>query len=286
MAILTNDNSLAWTLSDNTSGSNKSKRGGGKIKAVTAQDTWTNSISKYLGASAKMDHDNAARQFSFQEQQLKLEERKMAFQEEQLEYQKRMEQQQYHGRGYGYGIAYGEPRSHVSPSIPVRQDHQPYNRYGHGIAHGGQRSDHQPNDHYGYGIAYGGQRSDHQSNNRYGYGIAYGGQRSDHQPNDRYGYGIAYGGPKQDNQYYDQNAYGGPRQDHEYYRFREREKLLQECLARGGDNYYEICDLLSMSHSGQGSSSKFKSPKMDDSFDASHQSATINLTGSKGGYVK
>jgi len=248
MAILTNDNSLAWTLSDNTSGSNKSKRGGGKIKAVTTQDTWTNSISKYLGASAKMDHDNAARQFSFQEQQLKLEERKMAFQEEQLEYQKRMEQQQYHGRGYGYGIAYGEPRSHVSPSIPVRQDHQPYNRYGYGMGHDGQRSD--------------------------------------HQPNDRYGYGIAYGGPKQDNQYYDQNAYGGPRQDHEYYRFREREKLLQECLARGGDNYYEICDLLSMSHSGQGSSSKFKSPKMDDSFDASHQSATINLTGSKGGYVK
>ena len=142
MAILTNDDSLAWTLSDNTSGSNKSKRGGGKIKAVTTQDTWTNSISKYLGASAKMDHDNAARRYSFQEQQLKLEERKMAFQEEQLEYQKRMEQQQqYHGRGYGYGIAYGEPRSHVSPSIPVRQDHQPYDRYGYGIAYGGQRSD-------------------------------------------------------------------------------------------------------------------------------------------------
>ena len=272
MAILTNDDSLAWTLSDNTSGSNKSKRGGGKIKAVTTQDTWTNSISKYLGASAKMDHDNAARQYSFQEQQLKLEERKMAFQEEQLEYQKRMEQQQYHGRGYGYGIAYGEPRSHVSPSIPVRQDHQPYDRYGYGIAYGGQRSDHQPNDRYGYGIAYDGQRSDHQPYDRYGYGIAYSGQRSDHQPYDRYGH---YGG-----------ARAREREREQFDRFREREILLKECLARGGDNYYELCDLLSMSHSGQGSSSKFKSPKMDDSFDVSHQSATINLTGSKGGYVK
>jgi len=64
MAILTNDDSLAWTLSDNTSGSSKSKRGGaGKLKtAPSTQDTWTNSISKYLGASAKMEHDNAARQ--------------------------------------------------------------------------------------------------------------------------------------------------------------------------------------------------------------------------------
>jgi len=242
MAILTNDDSLAWTLSDNTSGSSKSKRGGaGKLKAApSTQDTWTNSISKYLGASAKMEHDNAARQLSLQEQQHKLEVRKQAFQEEQAEHQKRMmEQQRY---GYAYGIAYDEPRSHVSPTFPVSQVYQ------YGNSYSGQRSDHQPYDRYGH---YGGPRQDHVSYSGYGH---YGGQRE--------------------------------REREQFDRFREREKLLKECLARGGDNYYEICDLLSMSHSGQGSSSKFKSPRMDESFDSSHQSATINLTGSKGKYVK
>ena len=87
--------------------------------------------------------DNAARQLGLLEQQLKLEVRKLAFQEEQLQNQKRMQQQQYHGRGYGYRIAYGEPRSHVSPFFPVRQDHQYENSYS------GQRSDHQPYDRYG-----------------------------------------------------------------------------------------------------------------------------------------
>ena len=176
MAILTNDNSLAWTLSDNTSGSSKSKRGGaGKLKAApSTQDTWTNSISKYLGTSAKMEHDNAARQLSLQEQQHKLEVRKQAFQEEQAEYQKRMmEQQRY---GYGYGIAYGEPRSHVSPTFPVSQDYQ------YGNSYSGQRSDLPPYDRYGH---YGGQRQDH---------VSYSGQRSDHQPYDRYGH---YVGPRE-----------------------------------------------------------------------------------------
>ena len=61
-------------------------------------------------------------------------------------------------------------------------------------------------------------------------------------------------GPRQDHV-----SYSGQRSDHQQFdRFCERDKLLKECLARGGDNYDEICDLLSMSHSGQGSSSKFK----------------------------
>jgi hypothetical protein len=68
---------------------------------------WANSISKYLGASGNMEHDNNARQLGLQEQQFKLEVRKMALREEQLKMeQKKMEQQQYHERGYGYGIAY------------------------------------------------------------------------------------------------------------------------------------------------------------------------------------
>jgi hypothetical protein len=112
-----------------------------------------------------MEHDNAARQLSLQEQQHKLEVRKQAFQEEQAEHQKRMmEQQRY---GYAYGIAYDEPRSHVSPTFPVSQVYQ--------------RSDHQPYDRYGH---YGGPRQDH---------VSYSGQRSDHQPYDRYGHYVTFG---------------------------------------------------------------------------------------------
>ena len=120
MNILSNCNSLAWTISDNTSGSSKSKRGRAeKPKAApSTQDVLSNSISKYLGASAKMEYDNAARQLDLQAHQLKLEERKVALQ--------KMEQ--------GYGIAYGGPRP------DLQQYHGqgygiPYNRPGHDQQH-------------------------------------------------------------------------------------------------------------------------------------------------------
>jgi hypothetical protein len=86
MNILTNDKSLAWTISDNTSGSRKSKRGGTEMPkaAISSQDVFAMSISKYLGASAKAENDNAARQLALQEHQLALEEWKMTLKEEQL----------------------------------------------------------------------------------------------------------------------------------------------------------------------------------------------------------
>ena len=85
MNILSNDDSLAWTISDNTSGSNKSKRGGaGKPKAATSsQDVLTGHISKYLSASAKVENDHAARQLAIEEEKLRLEQRKMDLQEKQ-----------------------------------------------------------------------------------------------------------------------------------------------------------------------------------------------------------
>ena len=107
MNILSNDDSLAWTISDNTSGSNKSKRGGaGKPKAATSsQDVLTGHISKYLSASAKVENDHAARQLAIEEEKLKLDKRKMDLEEK----QHALAEQQLHYQGYG--IAYGGPRS-------------------------------------------------------------------------------------------------------------------------------------------------------------------------------
>jgi len=42
--------------------------------AISSQDVFAMSISKYLGASAKAENDNAARQLALQEHQLALEE--------------------------------------------------------------------------------------------------------------------------------------------------------------------------------------------------------------------
>jgi len=58
MNITTNDNSLAWTLSDNTAGSGKQKRGAKVKVAQQSQDVVTSSITKYLGDSAKFEHSN------------------------------------------------------------------------------------------------------------------------------------------------------------------------------------------------------------------------------------
>jgi len=50
MDILTNNDTLAWTISDGTSGSGKQKRDKKpKAAASTSQDVLTNSITKYLG---------------------------------------------------------------------------------------------------------------------------------------------------------------------------------------------------------------------------------------------
>ena len=95
MNITTNDNSLAWTLSDNTAGSGKQKRGAKVKVAQQSQDVVTSSITKYLGDSAKFEHSNTARQLSLQEEQLKLEQRKMALLE------KEHADRQEYGNNYG-----------------------------------------------------------------------------------------------------------------------------------------------------------------------------------------
>jgi hypothetical protein len=59
---------------------------------------------------------------------------------------------------------------------------------------------------------------------------------------------------------------------------------LDEWRARGGD-YNELCEVMSWTHSRQGSSSQFRSPKIDNSFGSSHQADANNLTQDRGGYV-
>ena len=104
MNITTNDNSLAWTLSDNTAGSGKQKRGAKVKVAQQSQDVVTSSITKYLGDSAKFEHSNTARQLSLQEEQLKLEQRKMALLE------KEHADRQEYGNNYG-NIMIGKDQS-------------------------------------------------------------------------------------------------------------------------------------------------------------------------------
>ena len=55
MNITTNDNSLAWTLSDNTAGSGKQKRGAKVKVAQQSQDVVTSSITKYLAMMTDRD---------------------------------------------------------------------------------------------------------------------------------------------------------------------------------------------------------------------------------------
>ena len=104
MNITTNDNSLAWTLSDNTAGSGKQKRGAKVKVAQQSQDVVTSSITKYLGDSAKFKHSNTARQLSLQEEQLKLEQRKMAL------FEKEHADRQEYGNNYG-NIMIGKDQS-------------------------------------------------------------------------------------------------------------------------------------------------------------------------------
>ena len=251
MNILTNDKSLAWTISDNTSGSSKSKRGGaGKPKAaISSQDVFAMSISKYLGASAKAENDNAARQLALQEHQLALEERKMTLQEEQLKLEQRKMEQQHHGHGYGYGISYGGPRP------GSEQDHHQYDRYHQHYNVVGQ----------GHGIAYDRAGYDHQFNRDMGYEQQRYANSSRRLVTDLF----------TDSRVKDREAIE---------KYKRTVNELDEWRARGGD-YYELCEVMSWTHSGQGSSSQFKSPKIDDSFGSSHQSDAINLTQDRGGYV-
>ena len=251
MNILTNDKSLAWTISDNTSGSSKSKRGGaGKPKAaVSSQDVFAMSISKYLGASAKAENDNAARQLALQEHQLALEERKMTLKEEQLKLEQRKMEQQHHGHGYGYGISYGGPRPRSE------QDHHQYDRYHQHYNVVGQE----------HGIAYDRAGYDHQYNRDMGYEQQRYANSSRRLVTDLF----------TDSRVKDRQAIE---------KYKRTVNELDKWRARGGD-YYELCEVMSWTHSGQGSSSQFKSPKIDDSFGSSHQSDAINLTQDRGGYV-
>ena len=120
MNIITTDNSLAWTISDNTSGSGKLKRAGKPKAASATQDVLTSSITKYLGDSAKFENNNTNRQLALQEEKLKLEQRKMDL----MEKQQKFAEQQYDRRGYGN--YYGKP----GPDL------QQYHFRGHGNYYG------------------------------------------------------------------------------------------------------------------------------------------------------
>ena len=56
MNIVTSDNSLAWTISDDTSGSGKMKRVTKPKAAPVTHNVLTTHITKYLSDSAKFDH--------------------------------------------------------------------------------------------------------------------------------------------------------------------------------------------------------------------------------------
>jgi hypothetical protein len=111
MNIITTDNSLAYVISDNTIGSGKMKRGGKKKAASTGQDVLTSSITKYLDNNAKAENSNAARLLAIQEEQLKLDQRKMDLQEKQ------------------YALAEQQLHYHGGPRRPDQDQYRDYHRY-------------------------------------------------------------------------------------------------------------------------------------------------------------
>jgi len=200
MNITTNDNSLAWTVSDKTSGSSKQKRAG-KVKAASgSQDVLSNTITKYLGDSVKFENSNTARQLTLQEEQLKLEQRKMDLLEKQHADRQRYDRlapdhhQQYDDR---QGYRYGRPAS----------DHQQQDDR-QGYRYGRPASDHQQYDDY-QGYRYGRPASDHQQqDDRQGY--RFGRPTSDHQQCDDY-QGYFYGRPPSEHQQQDDRPLPGKR---------------------------------------------------------------------------
>ena len=251
MSILTNDNTLAWTLSDNTSGSNKSKRGGaGKPKAApSSQDVLTGHIAKYLSSSAKVENDNFARQLALQEKQHELDERRVALQEEQMKMDKMKLERQYHG-GHGYGSSYGGNGYGISYGGPRPRSDQDYHRYDHPQQH--------------YNVVGQGHR----------HGIAY----------DRGTWDSDMSYEQRSSRFVHDMFNDRREKDEAMEKYHRQMKELDQWKARDG-TYYEVCDVLELSHSGQGSSSKFKSPKVDDSFESSHQPDATHLTQDRGGYV-
>jgi hypothetical protein len=120
MNIITTDNSLAYVISDNTTGSGKMKRGGTKKAASTGQDVLTSSITKYLDNNAKAENSNAARLLAIQEEQLKLDQRKMDLQEK----QHALAEQQLHYHGQGYGGPRSEQQHYRRPDQDQYRDHR------------------------------------------------------------------------------------------------------------------------------------------------------------------
>ena len=123
MNIVTSDNSLAWTISDDTSGSGKMKRVAKPKAAPVTHDVLTTHITKYLSDSAKFENNNSSRQLALQEQQVLLDKRKMDLMERQQLFAERQHQQQYERppqqynsrqHDFGYQNPYGR-------SVPDKQ---------------------------------------------------------------------------------------------------------------------------------------------------------------------
>ena len=134
MNIVTSDNSLAWTISDDTSGSGKMKRVAKPKAAPVTHDVLTTHITKYLSDSAKFENNNSSRQLALQEQQVLLDKRKMDLMERQQLFAERQHQQQYERppqqynsrqHDFGYQNPYG--RSAPDKQHYARQEYKdPY----------------------------------------------------------------------------------------------------------------------------------------------------------------
>ena len=216
MNIITSDNSLAYVISDNTTGSGKSKRGGRPKVASTGQDVLTSSITKYLDNNAKFENSNAARQLTIEEEKLKLEQRKMDLQEK----QHALAEQQLRYQGQGYGIAYGGPRSgqqyhnhcydrpaldqeqyHDQQLFAERQQQQQYNSRQH---------------HSGYQNPYGRSVPDRQHYARQGYQDPYEQSVPYKQHYTRQGYQDPYEQSVPDKQHYTRQGYQDPYEPYYY----------------------------------------------------------------------
>ena len=319
MNIITTDNSLAYTISDNTSGSGKLKRVGKPKPASTGQDVLATSITKYLDNNAKFENSKTARQLALQEEQLKLEQRKMDLLEKQ------------HADRHGYGNSYGRP-------APDQQHYDDY-RYARPAPEQQQYDDRQ-GFHYGrpapdqrqyddrQGFHYGRPAPDQRQYDDYRYARPTPGQQ---QYDDGHGYGNSYGRSAPDQQQYHDHRYGRPAPDQEQYddghgqppRERSAQELMDrrwcgygstydrlahnyqrdsngravghhtalqmqalgEIQARNG-SYKENCEVMSMDGtvSKPASSTKYYSPvHQDDSYSSHYQSiptnSAIDLTG-------
>ena len=229
MNITTNNNTLAWTLSDNTAGSGKQKRGA-KVKVATgSQDVLTSAITKFLGDSTNIENSNTARQLSLQEEQLKLDKRKMALLEKE------------HAARQEYGSNYGRDQYNDWHGSSYRRQNDEWQGYRYD-----DRERYRNDDSQGY-------RNDNSQGYRNDDSQGYrNDDRQGYRNDDRQGYRNSYGRSAPDQQQYHDHRYGRPAPDQEQYDDGHgpppRERTAQELIDRRWCGYGSTYDRLAQNY--------------------------------------